>query len=56
MIVDVSERVRAVSAAGKTLDDVMAARPAAAYDDRWGTVPTSSAAAHSTSSSNASIY
>lgn len=43
MIVAISERVRTLIASGKTLDDVMAARPAAAYDDRWGTVPTWSA-------------
>jgi hypothetical protein len=43
MIVDISERVRTLIAAGKTLDDVMAARPAAAYDGKWGTVPTWSA-------------
>ena len=38
MIVDISDRVRALIAEGKTLDDVMKARPAAAYDEQWGKV------------------
>ena len=36
MTVDISERVRALIADGKTLDEVMAARPSAAYDEQWG--------------------
>lgn len=43
MIVDVSGRVRELIAQGKTLDDVMAERPTAAYDEQWGNVPTWSA-------------
>jgi glyoxylase-like metal-dependent hydrolase (beta-lactamase superfamily II) len=40
MTVDISERVRALIADGKTLEEVMAARPTAAYDDQWGKVPS----------------
>jgi len=40
MTVDIRDRVRALISEGKTLDDVMAARPSAAYDEQWGTVPT----------------
>ena len=36
MIVDVRDRVRALIAAGRTLEEVMAAEPTAAYDARWG--------------------
>ena len=43
MIVNVRERVRELIADGNTLDAVMAARPTAAYDERWGNVPTWSA-------------
>jgi glyoxylase-like metal-dependent hydrolase (beta-lactamase superfamily II) len=43
MIVDVSERVRELIAQGHTLDEVMRARPTAAYDEQWGNVPTWSA-------------
>ena len=40
MIVNVSQRVRALIAEGKTLDEVMAAKPSAAYDKQWGMVPS----------------
>jgi glyoxylase-like metal-dependent hydrolase (beta-lactamase superfamily II) len=40
MTVDISERVRALIAEGKTLTEVMAARPTAAYDEQWGKVPS----------------
>ncbi|MDJ0657394.1 MAG: MBL fold metallo-hydrolase [Xanthomonadales bacterium] len=40
MTVAVSQRVRALIAEGKTLDEVMQARPTAAYDKKWGTVPS----------------
>jgi cyclase len=43
MIVDVSERVRELIAQGNTLDEVMTARPTAAYDTQWGNVPSWSA-------------
>jgi cyclase len=43
MIVDVSERVRELIAQGNTLDEVMAARPTAAFDAQWGNVPSWSA-------------
>ncbi len=36
MIVDVHDRVRALISEGRTLEEVMAARPTAAYDARWG--------------------
>ena len=36
MIVDVRGRVRALIAEGRTLDEVMAAEPTAAYDAQWG--------------------
>ena len=36
MIVDVRDRVRAMIAEGYTLEQVMAAAPAAAYDAQWG--------------------
>ncbi len=36
MLVDIRDRVRALIASGKTLDDVMAARLTANYDARWG--------------------
>lgn len=35
LVVDVRDRVRAMIVAGKTLPEVMAARPTAAYDARW---------------------
>ena len=38
MTVDISERVRELIAEGKTLGDVMEARPTAAYDEQWGQV------------------
>jgi cyclase len=43
MIVDVSERVRKLIAQGNTLDEVMTARPTAAYEEKWGNVPSWSA-------------
>lgn len=43
MIVDVSDRVRELIAEGNTLDEVMAAKPTAAYDAQWGNVPSWSA-------------
>ena len=43
MIVDVSERVRELIAQGETLDEVMTAKPTAAYDEQWGNVPSWSA-------------
>jgi len=36
MIVDVRDQVGRMISEGKTLDDVMAAQPTAAYDERWG--------------------
>ena len=36
MMVDVRDRVRALIAEGRTLEEVMAAAPTAAYDARWG--------------------
>lgn len=36
MIVDVRDRVRGMIADGRTLEEVMAAAPTAAYDARWG--------------------
>ena len=36
MIVDVRDRVRSLIAAGRSLDEVMAAAPTAAHDARWG--------------------
>ena len=36
MIVDVRDRVRALIAAGRTLEEVMAAAPTAAHDAQWG--------------------
>ena len=36
MTVDITERVRALIADGMTLDEVMEARPTAAYDAQWG--------------------
>ena len=36
MTVDISRRVRDLIAEGKTLDEVMKARPTAAYDEQWG--------------------
>lgn len=36
MIVDVRDRVQGLISDGRSLDDVMAAAPTAAYDDRWG--------------------
>jgi len=38
MTVDVSKRVRELIAEGVTLDEVMKARPTAAYDEQWGKV------------------
>lgn len=43
MIVDIRNRVRDLIAKGNTLDDVMMARPSAAYDAQWGTVASWSA-------------
>ncbi len=43
MIVEVRDRVRELIAEGKTLVDVMKAKPTATYDRQWGTVPTWSA-------------
>ena len=36
MILDVRDQVRALISEGKQLDEVMAARPTAAYDAMWG--------------------
>jgi glyoxylase-like metal-dependent hydrolase (beta-lactamase superfamily II) len=36
MLNDISERVQALIAAGKTLAEVQAAKPTAAYDEKWG--------------------
>ena len=36
MVVDIRDRVRTMISKGRTLDEVMAARPTAAYDPRWG--------------------
>ena len=36
MMVDIRDRVRAMIAAGSALEDVMAAKPTAAYDAQWG--------------------
>ena len=36
MTVDIRDRVRALISEGRTLDEVMAAAPTAAYDARWG--------------------
>lgn len=36
MIVDIRDRVRDLIAEGRSLDEVMAANPTAAYDARWG--------------------
>ena len=38
MTVDIGERVRALIAEGKTLNEVMKAKPTAAYDEQWGKV------------------
>jgi cyclase len=38
MTVDISKRVRELIAEGKTLDEVMKAKPTAAYDEQWGKV------------------
>jgi len=38
MTVDISNRVRDLISEGKTLDEVMDARPTASYDERWGRV------------------
>jgi len=43
MIVDIRNRVRDLIAEGKTLDEVMKARPTAVYDAQWGTVASWSA-------------
>ena len=39
MIVDVRDQVRTLISEGRTLDQVMAAQPTAAYDAQWGQVP-----------------
>jgi hypothetical protein len=39
MLVSVRDRVQALQAAGKTLEEVVAARPTAAHDARWGRGP-----------------
>jgi glyoxylase-like metal-dependent hydrolase (beta-lactamase superfamily II) len=36
MVLDIRDRVRTMISKGRTLDEVMAARPTAAYDARWG--------------------
>ncbi len=36
LIVDIRDRVRTMVVAGRTLEEVLAARPTAAYDARWG--------------------
>lgn len=36
MVVDIRDRVRAMISNGRTLDEVIAARPTAAYDAQWG--------------------
>jgi hypothetical protein len=41
MLVAVRDRVQALRADGKTLDEVIAARPTAAFDARWGQGPVS---------------
>jgi len=43
MVVDVSNRVRALIAEGNTIDAVMRARPTADYDEEWGKVASWSA-------------
>jgi glyoxylase-like metal-dependent hydrolase (beta-lactamase superfamily II) len=40
MTVDITERVRALIGEGLTLDEVIRARPTAAYDAQWGQVPS----------------
>ena len=40
MISDVRDQVRTMISEGHTLDEVMAARPTAAYDAQWGQVPS----------------
>jgi glyoxylase-like metal-dependent hydrolase (beta-lactamase superfamily II) len=37
MLVDVRNRVAALKSAGRSLEDVLAAKPSAAYDAKWGT-------------------
>ena len=39
MIVDVRDQVRTLISEGRTLEQVMAAQPTAAYDPQWGQVP-----------------
>ena len=36
MTVDIRDRVQALISKGRTLEEVMAAEPTAAYDARWG--------------------
>jgi len=36
MLVDVRDRIRSMKAAGKSLQEVIAARPSASYDALWG--------------------
>jgi cyclase len=36
MIIDVRDQVRTLISQGRNLDEVMAARPTAAYDAQWG--------------------
>lgn len=38
MLTDISARITALIRAGKTLDEVKAARPTAAYDEAWGKI------------------
>lgn len=37
MLVAIRERVTALKGEGKSLDDIVAAKPTAAYDAKWGT-------------------
>ena len=36
MLVEIRDRIKALIAAGKTLEQVVAAAPTAKYDARWG--------------------
>jgi len=36
MLVTVCDKVAALKSQGKSLEDVMAAQPTAAFDDKWG--------------------
>jgi hypothetical protein len=37
MLVTVRDKVAALKSQGKSLEDVIAAKPTAAFDDKWGT-------------------